>query len=56
MDPAFLIVMVALLFLWTREIFPKPPPKPKVPEADLADALKAYLIAGVKIRPEEKGG
>ncbi|MGD1904919.1 MAG: hypothetical protein ACFB0C_02875 [Leptolyngbyaceae cyanobacterium] len=53
MDPAFLIVMVILLFFWTREIFPpSKPPKPSE-EAALAKALEKYLDAGIKIRSEK---
>lgn len=56
MDPAFLIVMVVLLFMWTRENFPgffpnNPPPKP-TKEGDLAKALEKYLLEGVQTRPK----
>lgn len=50
MDPAFLIVMVALLFLWTREIFPPKKSPPPSEEAALAKALEKYLVKGVKTR------
>jgi len=54
MDPAFLIVMVALLILWTREIFPpSKPPKPSE-EAVLAKALEKYLSKGIKTRPNNE--
>lgn len=54
MDPAFLIVMVALLFIWTRENFPgffpkKDKPKP-TKEGDLAKALEKYLLEGIKTK------
>lgn len=54
MDPAFLIVMVVLFFMWTREnfpgFFPKKTKDKPTKEGDLAKALEKYLLEGVKTR------
>jgi hypothetical protein len=54
MDPAFLIVMVVLLFMWTREnfpgFFPKKTESAPTKEGDLAKALEKYLLDGIKVK------
>lgn len=46
-----LVIVLLVFVLWTNQmLFPKKPEKKKSVEEKLADALKDYLEAGLKIR------
>ena len=45
-----LIVIGAVLYCFTRDVFSKPPPKPV--EEQLGESITKYLSKGVKVRLE----
>jgi hypothetical protein len=45
-----LIVLTAVLFLWTNATLFPPPPKRKSVEQTLVEALKDYLEVGIRTR------